>query len=403
LINLNNNIYFDEAKESLAVSINVAYSNSAIESILKQSLLFFTFIILLLVFIYYMLSRFLNKHIANPITSLSDLLKKGDLNLLTSINKNNKKPYLIYESAILAAGIEDLAKKIIEFQIKLVEQSKLAAIGQTTSMLAHDVRKPFTQIKMILSSFEIFKKNPSKLEDAKKDVDKAIKNVETMVSDIMDFSREVKLATTPTSLEPLLDFTIRQVLQSYSGLNINFQYNLSSDYRPLLDEERMARVFVNIIGNAIEAISVIGGQKEGTVWFNSAIVKKEGINYLQLIIGNSGPLILEKALPKLFDSFYTSGKNKGTGLGLASAQKIVKLHEGKIQVQNNIEKNGVEFIIDLPASDKRDQIQSTNLPQSSKDIFTPERSVEIEIDQLVQKVIKANTTYKIILLEDEVL
>ena len=75
-------------------------------------------------------------------------------------------------------------------------------------MLAHDVRKPFTKLKAFLNYFDDYKESPEKLSNAKHEIEKSIKQVDRMINEIMDFSREVRLETKPTALVDLVDFSI---------------------------------------------------------------------------------------------------------------------------------------------------------------------------------------------------
>ena len=284
---------------------------------------------------------------------------------------------------------------------RAVENERLASIGQTTSTLAHDIRRPFTLVRTILSSFEVFKDDQPRLNSAKQDVEKAISGVEAMVNDIMDFSREVKIQTKPTSLGGIFDFTIRQTLQSYPDPDIKLSYQLTASKKPLIDEDRLSRVFQNIIGNGVEAITVIGKKQAGTIFIETNDINKNNSSWVEIIIGNDGPPFPEGAVGKLFESFYTANKAKGTGLGLASAQKIVHLHDGVISARNKPNNTGVEFVIHIPASSEEEQIDTKLLPKDSKEVFNIEEENLSELDKLLEKVVSSQSTYKILLLEDE--
>lgn len=282
---------------------------------------------------------------------------------------------------------------------RAIENERLATIGQTTSMLAHDVRRPLSQVRVILDAFDMFKNNPSRLITARNDVEKAISNVEGTIADVMDFSREVKLETTAKSLGSILDFIIRQVAQSFSNVDIDFKYSFNAKFQPLLDEDRFCRVLSNIIGNAFEAITVIGGKTKGTIKVVTQNYTTEK-TYTEIIIANDGPLFPNGVENQLFESFYTANKKKGTGLGLASAKKIVMLHGGEIFARNKKNNNGVEFVIRLPASKDIEAIDLSLLPHNSNDIMQPKEDLQ-GVNALIEKA--EGKVFKIVLLEDEAL
>ncbi len=233
---------------------------------LKINILIGAVIILLL---FFAISVFISKALSKPIHKLVESMDLVSL-------KNPKKLELqihtnIIEIDRLVTKFNEMIAKLDFLSVELERTSKQAAIGQTTAMLAHDVRKPFSKLKIILENFENFKKDSKNLETARIDIEKSIKNVESMIADIMDYSREVKLEVHPMPIVNILDFSIRQTAQSYApacagrDANISFEYNIQNKFMPLVDDERLARVFGNIIGNAIEAITQIGKKDHGII------------------------------------------------------------------------------------------------------------------------------------------
>ena len=275
------------------------------------------------------------------------------------------------------------------------------AIARLTQHMSHDLRKPLSSIKIILDSFDSFKNNPSRLEQAKTDVYQSINNIQGMLADVLNFSREVKLETTSKSLGPVFDFVIRQIAQGFPKVYINFDYDFSAINKTLIDESRFGRVLENIIGNGIEAITIIGKKNTGTIDITTKDIIGN-INFVEIIIGNDGPLFPEGVEKDLFESFFTSGKSGGTGLGLASAKKIVTLHDGEIFARNKADENGVEFVIRLPSSNEPEDFDEEVLPANSKEIFAPEVD-EDGITALINKLKGKQETYKVVLLDDEAL
>ena len=296
--------------------------------------------------------------------------------------------------------LKNKEKKEKEAADIMLENSKNAALAQLTRHLSHDVRRPLSQVKVILDAFDMFKSNPSRLEQAKSDVGRAISSVETMLAEVMDYSRETKLETSPKSMGGVLDYVIRQVAQGPSDVDISFHYDFNAEHKPLLDEERFSRVLANIIGNGIEAITILGNKKSGSIDITTKNHQKNGQSFIEIIIGNDGPLFPDGVESKLFESFFTSGKSKGTGLGLASAKKVVELHDGDIFARNKSREPGVEFIIRLPSSNVPEVIDLEVLPKHSKDVLASKENLK-GVDALIKKM--EGKVFKTILLEDETL
>ena len=117
---------------------------------------------------------------------------------------------------------------------------------------------------------------------------------------------------------------------------------------------------VLIIGNAIDAITEFSKANGGTISIFSKDVLSNNGTVLEIIIGNDGPSFEDEDLASMFELFFTKGKKGGTGIGLASTQKIVSLHNGSVKARNRLNKNGdidgVEFVILIPASGEIEKI-----------------------------------------------
>ena len=330
-------------------------------------------------------------------------------NLISHIQKKKGKTIpldkaIFYEFRMLFEQYNKMIESNEQFKEELSKKTKLAAIGQTTSLLAHDVRKPFSQIDTVLEMFDDFSKNPSLLNKSRFDIKASIKTVETMLSDIMDFSREVKLETKPESIADLLAFSLHQAALGHKDANISFKYSIKNKLKPLIDKERFERVLSNIITNGIEAIIFMAKRKDGTFWISTLDKRMEQNTNFELVIKNNGPLFDKDDLNNVFQTFFTKGKKRGTGLGLASAQKIVQLHGGSIAARNSSDSMGVEFIISIPTSTEKDASKPNLLPSCINDmLFSDIKSDETEIDLLINELTATNKTIKVILLEDEAL
>lgn len=319
--------------------------------------------------------------------------------ILKSLDSKKKKSGIEHGIWNILSKFQEVFGKVLKLEREFKEHEKMAVIGKTTSSLSHDIRRPLSSIKLILDSFDMFKNNPSRLKQAKTDVLKSIDHIQGQLADIMNFSREVKLETEPNSIGPVFDFAIRQVVQSFSSVDIKFEYDFRATNKPLIDTNRLSRVLENIVGNGIEAITIIGKNSTGTIDITTNDLAE---NTIELTIGNDGPLFPKGIEKDLFESFYTSGKKSGTGLGLASAKKIVTLHEGEIFAQNKFEGNGVEFIIRLPASSELEDFDEGTLPVDTQDVFSPGID-EDEVSAAINKMKEKKDDYKVVLLDDEAL
>jgi len=226
---------------------------------------------------------------------------------------------------------------IKENQKILVKQERLAAIGEVSSRIAHDIRNPLSNIDMALKLIEKDSKD-AKISDEliKEKLQIAYKNIDRIshqVNNVLDYVRQRKITRKNVSVQSCLDETI-QLLHIPNNIKIKSD---KSDLRILADPIQLQIVCNNILINAIQAI----GAKQGKIEFRFS----ENSEYIIIEIENSGPDIPQELLPHIFESLVTS-KEIGTGLGLSSCKRIIENHGGSISVKNN----PTTFTITLPKS-----------------------------------------------------
>lgn len=247
-----------------------------------------------------------------------------------------------------------------------------AAVSRMTQMLAHDVRKPFSILRMGLNLLQ-----DAPTPDAVKsiihrlipEVEKATGQVNGLIADVMEIgSPPVSSGMEPLDPTALIEAALLDVVQVFPTADIEFSYDLTHKHRVSAHPRKVVRIFSNILTNAIEALghSVVG---TGQIWFRTRDID----GFVEFCIGNSGSIIPADDLKKLFDAFFTSGKKSGTGLGLAIAQKVVTDHGGRIWCKSHTssEHTGgmVEFYFTLPITTEVVSLGSpTNLPKHTRDI-----------------------------------
>lgn len=246
-------------------------------------------------------------------------------------------------------------------ELQLLEQEKDVAIGRTASLLAHDVRKPLDQMKLVIEKLANGEVDKQFLEIAKKDLDISIATVDQQVSDIMNYSKKAEIHLTEISLYRILGHAIKQVMAIHQEMDITLEYDFKSHAKVLGDQARLSSALVNLIANAVEAIRDIGGRYKGLIRLSTEQV--DG-NFIFRIF-NDGPAIPKEIVGQIFKPLFTNGKANGTGLGLASVLKSINEHSGSIEVKN-IENKGVEFTLVLKKGFESDDWNAYSFKNSSK-------------------------------------
>jgi ligand-binding sensor domain-containing protein/signal transduction histidine kinase/CheY-like chemotaxis protein len=297
-----------------------------------------------------------------------------------------------------------------KIQKKRVTAMRDHTIANITSAVAHDVRKPFMGLKMMLQMLPTL--TPAETKDYSEDLDISIRKVDAILTDIMEASRGMRYELVPGNILGVLDFAIKDVSRYHPNKYVDFYYNLDIVALIALDEQRMCRAFENIIDNAFGYLP----KKKGFMWFSVRGEKRVA----KIIIGNSHSHIPENKIKKVFEDRFTSGKKGGTGLGLSIVTKVIKGHNGLIRVRNvknapglvpeNIRDiQGVEFEITLPLTDKysyspKDPLLKNSLEAKASLGMMQKKSQlagSSEIDTLIKKLKLLKHKPNLLILDDE--
>lgn len=244
---------------------------------------------------------------------------------------------------------------------QLLEQEKDVAIGKTASLLAHDVRKPLDQMKLVIERLSSGQLDKGFLEIAKSDIDISIASVDQQVNDIINFSKASNVIYSDISFYRILSHALKQVMSIHQEMNIELIYDLNANRMLIGDQGRLANVLVNLLANAVEAIRDLGNRYSGTILIETRLQNNDFV----FSIFNDGPEIPDEIINQIFKPLFTYGKAGGTGLGLASVAKTINEHHGSISV-NNVRGRGVKFVLHFNASKEEDDPSSYNFKTSSK-------------------------------------
>lgn len=269
---------------------------------------------------------------------------------------HNEKTFDIYSSPLAIDGDQGQiitlvdATEAAESERGLRRSESLAAVGQATAQVAHEIRNPLGSIRLGVSMLRDSVNDQDALNTIEL-VERGIKHLNKLVVDVTQFSRQKDLDRSRVDLHELINMSLDLVSESVREKQTPVEKVFISDR--LVgdwDGHQLRQVFVNLISNAVDA-SPTGSPikistKEVTLNESGRVDSQATRRYARIAITDQGKGIDETAVDRIFEPFFST-KKRGTGLGLAIVKQIVELHEGKISVDNPAGK-GTRFIIDLP-------------------------------------------------------
>ncbi|MGH7372990.1 MAG: sensor histidine kinase [Candidatus Rokuibacteriota bacterium] len=247
------------------------------------------------------------------------------------------------EDAHRVMGVAVLLKDLesIKTVQSLVSYSaKLAALGRLTSGVAHEVKNP---LNAMMIHVELLKE---RLEDAGPDVKQSleviggeIRRLDRVVQGFLKFMRPQELTLKPVDLNAMLQ-SVGALLEAESQSHgVRFVLDLDAGLPAVsADEELLRQAFINILQNAVQAMSQGGAVRIRT--------RAEGLDWVRVVVTDQGVGIAAEDLDKIFKLYYTS-KPGGSGIGLSVVYRILQLHDGTVEAKSQPGR-GTALIVRLP-------------------------------------------------------
>ena len=251
-------------------------------------------------------------------------------------------PYTIDQLRAAIAELEESHRELATTQEALRHSEKLASMGHLAAGVAHEVNNPLAVVLMyahlLLDECEADSSMRADLTLIAEQADRCKK----IVSGLLDFARENKVARHPTDICHLVEGAVRP-LTLPDAVEIEFKHDIE-DKIANIDQDQIIQAVTNLVTNAVSAMD-----NKGKLTVSTAGDEKS----VRLSVADTGSGIPEENLKKIFEPFFTTKPiGEGTGLGLAVTYGIVKTHCGDIRVETNVDAEsgptGTTFTITLP-------------------------------------------------------
>lgn len=242
-------------------------------------------------------------------------------NTLAAANREQSR-----ESKRVAEQLAAANRSLSEAEAAVRRSERLAALGQLSAGLAHELRNPLGTIK---ASAEVLVKTVPTGDEVTREmagfISTEVDRTNILVTRFLEFARPLQLRMAVSDITETIDRAIAQLERGSPKLDVAVYKNYSPEIAPFLfDADMMERVFYNLLLNAAQA-TASGGQ----VTVKTRLVG----NSVEITVIDRGIGIDSKHVENIFNPFYTT-KPEGIGLGLAIVSKIVDEHGGKITVES---------------------------------------------------------------------
>jgi signal transduction histidine kinase len=245
----------------------------------------------------------------------------------------------------LAEELAETNRRLEQAQEEARRSERLAALGQLTAGLAHEIRNPLAVIK---GSAETLTRRLQSADPLTTEVagyiSSEVNRLNTVVTRFLNFARPLKLEKTPTEIPPLLDRALKVAGERWPSAKVEVARQYSEELPEMIvDADLCEQAFVNLVLNAFEAMNETGGK----VTVSVAAANSDGRRGVEVDIEDTGPGVPAELREQIFNPFFTT-KKEGVGLGLSLVSKIVDDHRGWIRISSGPGK-GACFRVFLPA------------------------------------------------------
>jgi len=253
------------------------------------------------------------------------------------------------EATRLVLITEDITREEM-LRRKLIHADQLASMGKMAANLAHELGNPLSVIKIYAEFLEQGIADPQKRQEVFEIIRNNLGRINRIIKSILSFARQEKPRKDWVDMQTVLKTTLDMTTHFRHFRNIRIHTEYERDLPQLLvDQHRLAQVFVNLLNNARDAME----EKGGDLYVRCRLEGDEVLVEFQ----DTGNGIRENNLQNIFTPFFTTKeRGLGTGLGLSISYGIVQEHGGRIEVQSR-EGDGSTFVVHLPVS-------APSLPQS---------------------------------------
>jgi two-component system nitrogen regulation sensor histidine kinase NtrY len=274
-----------------------------------------------------------------------DRLREGTLEREIRLHRDGHAVTLLGSATALVGSGKEYTGIVLVFDdlTELLKAQRLAAWREVAQRIAHEIKNPLTPIQ--LSAQRLRRRLGDKVADERKLLEECtdaiiqeVEGLRQLVDEFSRFARMPALAPEPTDLHRLLETVVKLYRESHPALTLKTVF--ASDLPPVeVDPAQIKRAVLNLVDNAVEAVSGAGEVVVQTRWSPET-------RRVQIHVSDNGVGVPPEDKEKLFLPYFST-KATGMGLGLPIVHQIITDHRGSIWVEDSLPK-GSRFVIELP-------------------------------------------------------
>ena len=265
-------------------------------------------------------------------------IASGDFSLITPQRRYRD------EFTNLAIALNRMLSELKKREEQLIESRKLAAVGNLTAGIAHELNNPLNNISLtteaLIDEYDEWDKQ-TKLKMLR-DIFSQVERASSTVANLLDFTHRDQDAFDKVNLKNVLERTIRLIANEIRLSAVHLDMDCADNLPPIMgNQDNLQQVFLNLFFNALQAMP------DGGTLSVRAYAENES---LKVTVHDTGIGIPKEHINSIFDPFFTTKEiGKGTGLGLSVSYGIIQKHQGTISVESEVGK-GTSFTIELPCT-----------------------------------------------------
>lgn len=276
-----------------------------------------------------------------PIRSRDEIL--GIIHVDTHVSQAEFAPQDL--KLMTAIGCQTgLAVENASLMANQVQQERLAAVGQAVASLSHYTKSILQGIQGGSHAIEtgLSREEPQKVAQGWDVVSRNLRRINSLVLDMLSYSRQAAPGIVKSSVNAIVREVVELAQPAAQEKRVTLTTKLDTTLPEVeIDPDGLHHACLNILANAIEAVNPLSGKVE----ISTRPSKKR--NEVWIVVADNGPGIPPEEQLKIFQPFYSTKGQKGTGLGLAAARKLVEEVGGRITIRSEPDK-GTAFAIRLP-------------------------------------------------------